>query len=342
MKKSYCTLFDSGYLDRGIALADSLAKTTQNYNLYIFAFDEISYLSLLELKLANVVVISEKEIRTKELEKIKTERSRGEYCWTCTPIIIKYVLENYYESNCTYIDSDMIFFSDPSVLVDEIIANNASIGLVEHRFPKGISQKLNLKYSGRFCVQFNTFMNDEYGRTALDWWIEKCIDCCTSQALGEVYGDQKYLDDWTERFKRVHVIVHAGAGVAPWNVSDYTFKNNEGEHIIATYQHKIDTEIIFYHYQALRLLGDKEAHLNVYNQQGCMDDKLIDILYLSYIAELYKIREKLRINYDIHFKEDPIKTGERRLFKGVRETIVYFEDVLVYLLRNRKNRIRID
>ena len=35
-----CTLFDSNYLDRGIALCDSLNEVSDNFNLYIFAFDK--------------------------------------------------------------------------------------------------------------------------------------------------------------------------------------------------------------------------------------------------------------------------------------------------------------
>jgi 2-polyprenyl-3-methyl-5-hydroxy-6-metoxy-1,4-benzoquinol methylase len=60
-------------------------------------------------------------------------------------------------------------------------------------------------------------------------------------------GDQKYLDDWPERFAGVHVLEHPGAGLAPWNVERYELARQNGSVLVD------DRELVFYHYHSLRL-----------------------------------------------------------------------------------------
>ena len=103
---NYCTLFDSNYLTRGLVMYESLKKYSDNFHLYIFAFNDSSYNLLIKLNLEFLTVISLKEFEDEELLKIKDSRSAGEYCWTCTPSIIKYSIETYGLDNCTYLDAD--------------------------------------------------------------------------------------------------------------------------------------------------------------------------------------------------------------------------------------------
>jgi hypothetical protein len=60
--------------------------------------------------------------------------------------------------------------------------------------------------------------------------------------------DQKYLDDWTERFEGIYVSENMGEGVAPWNIQQWQQENK--------------LKIVFYHFHAFKfywgfaLLGD--------------------------------------------------------------------------------------
>ena len=54
---NFCTLFDSYYLDKGLALYASLDKVCENFTLYIFCFDDRSYEILKELALPHMVAL---------------------------------------------------------------------------------------------------------------------------------------------------------------------------------------------------------------------------------------------------------------------------------------------
>ena len=53
----YCTLFDSHYLIRGLALYESLKKNCSDFHLYIFPFDDIALEVLKKLRLPSVTLI---------------------------------------------------------------------------------------------------------------------------------------------------------------------------------------------------------------------------------------------------------------------------------------------
>ena len=89
----------------------------------------------------------------------KKDRISAEYCWTCTSSIISYVLKNFNVPDCTYIDSDLIFYSDPSVLISEMNRSKKNVLITEHRFSY-LPRLYEIKRAGRFCVQFMTFRNE--------------------------------------------------------------------------------------------------------------------------------------------------------------------------------------
>ena len=53
----FCTLFDSNYLDKGLALYKSLKNVMKSFKLYILAMDERSNTILNSLHLNNTAII---------------------------------------------------------------------------------------------------------------------------------------------------------------------------------------------------------------------------------------------------------------------------------------------
>ena len=103
----FCTLFDSYYLDKGLTLYHSLKKVSDQFKLYIFCFDDSSYEVLKDLKLEHAVIVHHSEIEDATLLKLKEERSKAEYCWTCTPVTIEYVIKHFKEPSFTCLDADI-------------------------------------------------------------------------------------------------------------------------------------------------------------------------------------------------------------------------------------------
>lgn len=282
---NFCTLFDSNYFSYGISLYQSLQKRCPKFHLYIFAFDDLCEQKLKELNLENIIVISLKDFEDEELLKIKSTRSKGEYCWTCTPSIIRYVLQNFDVDHCTYIDADLYFFSDPKPLIEEL--GEKSVSIIEHRYSHKHDQS---KVSGKYCVQFMTFKNNDKGLEVVNWWRDRCIEWCFSKAEDGKFGDQKYLDDWTTRFDSACELQNLGGGVAPWNVEQYNFCEEEGKIYGIEKASQKKFELIFYHFHDFRILNNSEIKLTGKCYQISNDVK--KLIYKEYVKEMVKNSQK--------------------------------------------------
>lgn len=277
----FCTLFDSFYLSRGLALYNSLLKNCENFELYILTFDEKAFEILKKLELKNVIVIPLKELETKELLKVKEVRNRAEYCWTFTPQIIEYVIKKYKVDMCTYLDADIYFLNSPDLLIDEIRSHKKrDVLITSHNYHKEHDQT---HVSGEYCVQFVTFKNNENGRQVLKWWKENCLKWCYARLEDGKYGDQKYLEKFREKFKNIFVTEELGAGLAPWNTKRFIHSNGEIKEEDKVYK------AIFYHYQALKISKD----YNVMASSTDLGKRTIESYYIEYLEEIKKINKEL-------------------------------------------------
>ena len=278
---NFCTLFNSDYLSRGLMLHDSLIRHCSSFHLYVFAFDNNTLDFLNAQKFPNLTVISLEEFEDEELLNLKNARSVAEYCWTCTPSIILYALQKYSLPQCTYIDADLYFYSDPAVLIDEMA--DKSILITEHRYTPEVDQTPNC---GKYCVQFVSFKNDEFGLQALIWWRSSCIAWCFARAEDGKFGDQKYLDDWPQRFKGVHELQHLGGGVAPWNIQQYSFSLIDGKLRGTQISTGKKFEIIFFHFHGLRFYENDIVSLT--GSKYIISRAVRDLFYKPYIQGLNK------------------------------------------------------
>jgi hypothetical protein len=300
MSYKFCTLFDSHYLSRGLALYKSLESIGCNFHLYIFAFDDNVYIDLKSRNLSNATIISLSDFETQELLLVKNERTRAEYCWTCTPSTISYCLTRFNLDHCTYIDADMYFYNNPKIVFDEISTN--SVAITDHNYFNKYDQS---ETSGKFCVQFVYFKNDLFGREALEWWRKSCIHWCFSRLEDGKFGDQKYLDYFPKMFKNVLIINNKGAGVAPWNANRFELKINENDQIFVHDLYTNDKHaLIFFHFHNLKI-SIKDRRINVFRSKFSLPKEYIDSIYTPYINNLISIENKefMHLNHEIYFEE---------------------------------------
>lgn len=297
--QNFCTLFNSFYLSRGLAMYHSLLEQTTDFHLFIFAFDDSCYQILTDLKLSNATIIPLEEFETQELLAVKGSRTQGEYCWTCTSSTIWHCIHTYGLSNCTYIDADLLFFSDPKVLTDEMGEN--AILITSHRYSSEYDQSA---LSGIYCVQFVTFKNTEQGLKALDWWRKACLEWCFNRFEDGKFGDQKYLDDWPERFEGVHVLQHPGGGLAPWNTNRYAYEEADGK-VWVRDASSGRVPVVFYHFHDFRYSIQESFRLTA--EQYRLNKEVINLIYKPYVKALLTAEILIRnIDTDAVFHEFPV------------------------------------
>lgn len=257
---------------------NSLVHQGADFHLYIFAFDDACDALLRRLDLPNATIISLHEFETSDLLAVKGSRTPGEYCWTCTSFTIWHCIHTFALDHCTYLDADLLFFADPKVLTDEM--GEKSVLITAHRYSPQYDQSEN---SGIYCVQFVTFKNTDEGLAVLAWWMNACLEWCYARFEDGKFGDQKYLDDWTERFTGVHVLEHPGGGVAPWNAVDYACGGSGGKVMIQK-EGAEKVSLVFYHFHDFRYCVDKSFRLTA--EQYRLPDDMIRLVYSTYIDAL--------------------------------------------------------
>lgn len=271
----FCTLFDSGYLIKGVAMLRSLVRHCPGAQAFVLCMDEQTQQILERLDLPFVTCIPLRDIEDDALLKAKADRGVAEYCWTLSPCLPWYVLQqNPSIDFITYLDADLLFYSPIQPLLDEI--GDASIAIIEHRFTPRLKDR---EVNGRFCVEWVSFRRDEEGMACLSRWREQCIEWCYYRLEDGKMGDQKYLDEWPERYKSCHILQHPGAGVAPWNYAQYRFGHDAAGNITVD-----GSSLVFYHFHQFQLLDNgKFDRLSRFYTSECREPSAV---YDAYEREL--------------------------------------------------------
>ncbi len=293
---NFCTLFDENYLDKGLVLYKSLERVTTDFTLYILCMSDRCYEILTDLKWKHIHPVSLSEFENEDLLKVKPTRSAGEYCWTCGPFFTIYVINTFNAQYCSYIDADIAFYDDPQVIIEEMASRNASVSIIGHRFNKDVAYEQEVKV-GKYCVECNTFKNDENGRELLNTWARQCLEYCSADGDGIHWADQKYMDNWIDDYPYTIELENLGAGVAPWNIKQYKLISSNSNDVRLSCKGK-ECRLLFFHFQGLRYIDRCHANIGVMEQHN-LESTLVYLLYDKYLSEVNYYKNILRDKYDL-------------------------------------------
>jgi hypothetical protein len=279
----FCTLFDNGYLLKGVAMMRSLVRFCPGAKVFVLCMDAQTQYILERLDLPFVTCIPLADVEDEALLKAKADRGVAEYCWTLSPCLPWYVMQQYPEIDfITYVDADLLFYSQVQPLFDEI--GEASIAIIEHRFTERLKDR---EVNGRFCVEWVSFRRDEQGMACLARWREQCIAWCYYRLEDGKMGDQKYLDEWPDRYASCHILQHAGAGIAPWNYAQYRFYHDETGNITVK-----GDPLLFYHFHQFQLLenGGFDRLSTFYTSECAEPESVYEVYEADLKARLAEVR----------------------------------------------------
>ena len=283
----------------------SLQKNCSQLHVHVLCLDKETQNILSTINLSFVTLISLAEIEDEKLLEAKRSRGIAEYCWTLSPCLPWFVLQiNSKIDFITYLDADLFFYSSVHPLFDEI--GLASIAIIEHRFSPEFKER---EINGRFCVEWVSFRRNEEGLRCLERWREQCIEWCYYRLEDGKMGDQKYLDEWPERYSSCHILQHLGAGVAPWNFSQYQF-NTRNELITVDNQ-----PLVFYHFHQFQILSEKKFdRLSSFYTKNAKEPERVYQKYEESIAEVFDLIRTIDSEFQNGIKNQYI-LRIRRLFQ---------------------------
>jgi hypothetical protein len=270
--ENFVTMFDSSFLPQGLALHSSMAKNLKDYRLWVLCLDDAVYVSLKKLDLYNVRLLHLFEVENDELKLVKSNRSKVEYYWTLTPFAPRFVFNaDQTVQRVTYLDADMWFIKSPTKIFREFDLSGKNVLITDHSYGPEYDRS-NL--TGKFCVQFLTFERVG-GEVVRKHWEKQCLEWCFSRHENGKFGDQKYLDDWPERFAdEVHVLADKELILAPWNATRFPYGN-----------------ALVWHFHGLRIEGNRIRWFLGYQ----IPRVVIDQIYGPYVRMLEHIIKEQNI-----------------------------------------------
>ena len=314
----FCTYFDLNYLPYAKLLSKSLFKYNKSITLFIVCMDKEVLNILNREPILNSVVYSHNELINfkPRLKKIKNERSKAEYFFTCSAQVCDFVFDKNPDIKLlNYVDCDLYFYNSLKPLFAEL--GNASVGIIEHKFHW--LNKSKRKY-GRFNVGWISFRNDKVGRQCVSDWATQCMDWCYQKLEYGKYADQKYLDQWPKKYPGLKILKHKGANLAIWNLKNYKLNFTKGLILID------NQPLLFYHFAGLRQLDAKTFKTNLSSYYISLKGVLLNNIYIPYINQLLEIMDKTNVKFIKEMKHTNLVSLIRKFVAKLKQLV--FKDII--------------
>ena len=296
----FVTIFDRLFVPQGLALFQSMQRHMSRFNLWVICMDDKTRDVLDAYNVPNLKLLEIENLETDELVKIKRARSRGEYCWTLTAHLPKFVFAaDPGIQRVTYIDSDLWFLADPTPVFKELEDAEKAVLITEHNYAPEYAY---LNKFGKFCVQFMVFSRDS-SEEVRKWWEDRCMEWCYGRLEDGKFGDQKYLDEFENLFPNdVHVLQNKNLALAPWNATILDYSQS-----------------VFFHFHGVRLLDLNKIHLGRYE----LPKNLLHSIFRPYYEDLNHALMFMVEQSVIPLKQVSMISVFRALVKRIGEFFLY-------------------
>jgi hypothetical protein len=231
-------------------MIESLRRHGDSSDVWILCLDDdtYSYISAISDSTIHALTIEDIEAFEPRLTQVKESRSRMEYYFTCTPLLMQFVQSKAAkEHTVIYVDADLYFFQDPEKALDEL--GEGSIGIIEHRYPSFLAKRL-AKY-GTYNVGWVAFRKDANGQGCLNWYTERCLEWCYDTPEPGRYADQGYLNSFSQLHDGVVSLPDIGMNLAPWN----TWKHKVTHDKVSAPLIDGITPLTFFHFHGIKPRG---------------------------------------------------------------------------------------
>jgi 4-hydroxybenzoate polyprenyltransferase len=217
----FCTVSNSDYLHRVLALHQSLNKQTIKARLHVLVCDDGVFD---KSKFPDTILfytpdqLKGEPYATEILTKYNDERDKLRWC--LKPIFMHYLLDKGIADSVLYVDNDVFFFQPFFNLYDYV--GTCGVWLTPHwRCMNPFEDAHVFKDSFKDGMYNAGFVGaSRNGKNMLEWWAMANSWACEKNRPEGLWDDQKYLDMLPVRFANVGVVRHMGCNVAVWNKRD--------------------------------------------------------------------------------------------------------------------------
>ena len=265
---THCDVY---FVSRVCALVDSLQNPIEVKSVLVFAHNQNAS-NLLKSYLgsrAEVIEIEELIKHFPDLGKLQTVKTHKEFLFAITPFLIMFAHLKYPHLYAWYVDADIYFFESFSKLEHQVLGKSFTV--TSHNFPEHLRY---LEIYGKYNVGIISSAGDNRAKEILNWWGNRCLEDSSIFKSAEVYGDQKYLDNFQNNSNGFYTFENTTDNAAPWNLNEF------------------DRQPVSFHFSGLRRFRDF-SYLGFSMYSWCPSKKLIRELYIPYLRTLDSIEETI-------------------------------------------------
>lgn len=284
-----CTVSDINYLEKGLALYESLLEHSKNTVLHYLCIDDKSYSMLKKIENESLKAYNVNDLLEKDATLLALKNKNYRYfCWSLASYFSNYLLTN--DEKCdsiTYIDSDILMHDDVQKIFSEI--GNREIGIFRHRqFNMGENRP-----EGLFNVGIVYFKKGDVGQHILKWWADAVLN--QKYPHLSTCGDQKYLDEFQNMCPDDLLFIDGEIGHgAPWQWQLYDFSTYENDGCITWNGKK--QKLIFSHFSQFVYENDTyvpSAQHHIYTPlESYKNISGLKMIYDDYYNKLKQIKTK--------------------------------------------------